>query len=141
MADNKKTTDPVAEIAERALKKTSIVRLEGWNSSDQRYIFIAPYDCKIDRVTLLSDTAVSASDTNFYSLQVRNISSSKSLLDNRQTTRATGGSAIVADTAYVLAPDQNEVMLEGEVLELQIIEGGSAADLASAQVLAAVDYT
>ena len=73
MPDNKSIADPTAEIAERALKKTSIVNLDGLSGPEQRYLFVAPYDCRIDEVSLLSDTAVQANDSNYYSIQVRNL--------------------------------------------------------------------
>ncbi len=141
MADNKRRTDPVAEIAERALQKTSVVYLKGWSGVDQRYLFIAPYDCRIERVRLLSDTGVGANDANYYAFQLRNLGQSSSLLGSRQTTRASGGRAIEADGVYELAPDQNEIFLGGEALELQVTKGGSPTDLSGAEIIAAVEYT
>ena len=91
MADNKTITDPVAEIAERALKKASVVSASGWNGTTNRYIFVAPYDCRIDQVSIVSDTAVTASDTNYYSFQVQNLTASLALLSGVQTTGAAQG--------------------------------------------------
>lgn len=141
MADNKTTTDPLAEIAERALKKTSVVQLTGWNATDQRYLFVAPYDCKIDQVSLVSDTAVAANDTNYYSFQVQNLTAAKALLSSAKTTQATGGTAITGDAPYDLSPSQNQVISDGDVLELQITETGTATDLTSAEIVAVVEYT
>ena len=141
MADNKTTADPVAEIAERALKKTSVVDLDGWDATDQRYLFVAPYDCRIDQVYLVSDTAVAANDTNYYSFQVQNLTQSEALLSSAQTTQATGGTAITADTPYAVTPDQNQVISDGDVLELQVTETGVATDLTGAEIIAVVEYT
>ncbi len=141
MADNKSISDPIAEIAERALKKTSIVHLDGWNGTDQRYLFVAPYDCRIDQVSLLSDTAVQASDTNYYSLQIRNLTQSESLLSSPRRTRTSGGEAITGDEVFELSPDQNRVLDDGDVLELQITEAGSPVDLTDAELVAVVEYT
>lgn len=141
MADNKTTADPVAEIAERALKKTSVVALDGWDATDQRYLFVAPYDCNIDQVCLVSDTAVAANDTNYYSFQVQNLTQSEALLSSAQTTQATGGTAITADTPYAVTPDQNQVISDGDVLELQVTETGVATDLTGAEIIAVVEYT
>ena len=141
MADNKTTTDPVAEIAERALKKTSVATLGGWDGTDQRYMFVAPYDCRIDQVCLVSDTAVAANDTNYYSFQVQNLTQSEALLSSAQTTQATGGTAITADTPYAVTPDQNQVISDGDVLELQVTETGVATDLTGAEIIAVVEYT
>jgi hypothetical protein len=141
MPDNKTVTDPVAEIAERALKKTSVLNLVGWDGSDQRYVFVAPYDCSIDQVQIVSDTAVAASDTNYYALQVQNLTQSEALLASAKTTQSTGGTAITADVAYTLDPDQNTVVDDGDVVELQITETGVATDLTSAEILVVVEYT
>lgn len=141
MADNKTTADPVAEIAERALKKTSVVQLDGWDGTDQRYLFVAPYDCNIDQVYLVSDTAVAANDTNYYAFQVQNLTQSEALLSSAKTTQATGGTAIAADTPYAVAPDQNQVISDGDVIELQVTETGTATDLAGAEIIAVVEYT
>ncbi len=141
MPDNKTVSDPVAEIAERALKKTSVTNLAGWDGTAQRYLFVAPYDCKIDQVSVVSDTAVAASDTNYYSFQVQNLTQAESLLASAKTTKATGGAAITADAAYGLGPDQNTVIDDGDVIELQVTETGVATDLTGAEVLVVVEYT
>ena len=141
MADNKTTADPVAEIAERALKKTSVIALDGWDATDQRYLFVAPHDCNIGQVCLVSDTAVAANDTNYYSFQVQNLTQSEALLSSAQTTQATGGTAITADTPYAVTPDQNQVISDGDVLELQVTETGVATDLTGAEIIAVVEYT
>ncbi|MBN4064352.1 hypothetical protein JYU04_01300 [Dehalococcoides mccartyi] len=141
MPDNKTITDPVAEIAERALKKTSVLNLAGWDGSDQRYLFVAPYDCNIDQVQVISDTAVAASDTNYYSFQVQNLTQAEALLASAKTTESTGGAAISADSVYTLDPDQNTVIDDGDVIELQITETGVATDLTGAEILVIVEYT
>ncbi len=141
MPDNKTTSDPVAEIAEQALKKTSVVTLTGWDATDQRYLFVAPYDCKVDQVSLVSDTAVAASDTNYYAFQVQNLTQSQALLSSAKTTQATGGTAITGDSPYNLSPNQNQVISDGDVLELQITETGVATDLTAAEIVGIVEYT
>lgn len=141
MPDNKTVTDPVAEIAERALKKTSVVYSPGWDGTIQRYVFVAPYDCNIDQVQIVSDTAVAASDTNYYAFQIQNLTQAGALLASAKTTQATGGTAITADAAYTLDPDQNTVIDDGDVIELQITETGVATDLTSAEILVVVEYT
>jgi len=118
-----------------------VVTLDGWDATDQRYLFVAPYDCRIDQVYLVSDTAVAANDTNYYSFQVQNLTQSEALLSSAQTTQATGGTAITADTPYAVAPDQNHVISDGDVLELQVTETGTATDLTGAEIIAVVEYT
>ena len=134
-------TDPVAEIAERALKKTSVVNLVDWDGTAQRYVFVAPYDCKIDQVQIVSDTGIAASDTNYYAFQVQNLTQAEALLASSKSTEATGGFAVTADIPYTLDPDQNTVVSDGDVIELQVTETGVATDLTTAEVLVVVEYT
>ena len=141
MPDNKSITDPVAEIAERALKKTSILLIDGWDNTDQRYLFVAPYDCRIDQVSLLTDTAVQTSETNYYAFQVRNLTQSVSLLSTPVRTRPADAGAIKSDDVFDLSPDQNQVINDGDVLELMVIMTGSPADLSEAEIIAVVEYT
>ena len=141
MPDNIPTSDPVAEVAERALKKTSVITLDGWADTDQRYLFVAPYDCTIDQVWLVSDTTHAAHDTNYYSFQVQNLTAAAALLSSAQTTRITGGTAITADAPYALNPDQNATISDGDVLELQITGAGTPVTLANAEIVGVVEYT
>ncbi len=141
MADNRTVKDPVAEMATRALKKTNVIKVTGWDQAKQRFIFVAPHDCRIDDVQVVSDTGVSASDVNYYSFQVQDLSAGMALLSSPKTTRVTGGTAITADTPYSLAPNQNQVVSDGAVLELQMTETGAAVDLTGAEIIVVVEYT
>ena len=141
MADNKTVKDPVAEMATRALKKTNVIKVTGWDQTKQRFIFVAPYDCRIDDVQVVSDAGVTANDTNYYSFQVQNLTANLALLSSAKTTKVTGGTAITGDTPYSLAPNQNQVVSDGAVLELQVTEAGTATDLTAAEIVVVVEYT
>jgi archaellum component FlaG (FlaF/FlaG flagellin family) len=91
-------------------------------------------------MSIVSDTAVAASDTNYYAFQVQNLTQAEALLSAAQTTMATGGTAITGDTLYAVSPDQNSVISDGDVLELQVTETGTVTDLSSAQLVAVVEY-
>ncbi len=141
MPDNVTVKDPVATVAERALKKTNLTKVTGWNANKNVYAFVAPYDCKVDQVSLVSDVAVGASDTNYYSFQVQNVTRSLALLSAAKTTRVTGGTAIAQNVPYDLAPNQNQVVSDGDVLQVQVTETGAATDLTAAEVVVNVEYT
>lgn len=141
MAGNVTVQDPVAVVAERALKKTSVTKVTGWSTTKQRFVFVAPYDCKVSQVYIVSDTAVAGDDTNYYAFQVQNLTQEESLLSAAKTTQATGGAEIVADTPYALTPDQNTVLADGDVLELQVTATGAPTSPSNAEVIVAVEYT
>ncbi|NQW16761.1 MAG: hypothetical protein HQ478_04670 [Chloroflexi bacterium] len=140
MPDNITTADPVATIAERALSKTAIVQLTGWSTTTNRYLFVAPYDCNIQAVSIVSDTAVAASDTNYYSHQIQNLTQAEALLSAAQTTKITGGAAIAVDAPYAITPDQNSIVSNGDVIELQVTATGTPTDISAAQLVAVVEY-
>ena len=141
MPNNKTTADPVAEIAERALKKTSILTLKGWTGTDQRYLFVAPYDCRIDQVSLLSDTAVQQHDTSYYAFQVRNKTQSEALRSIPLRTRPSDAGPMKGDVIFDLSPDQNQVINDGDVLELEVTKTGAPQNLGEAEIIAVVEYT
>ena len=111
----------------------------GANASFNRYLFTCPaaFPDKvgalvIEDVVLVSDTAVTAHDTNYWSMQLVNLTKTEDLMAAVITTKVTGGTAITADTAYRLTPDQNNSLGSSEVVELQLTKAASATDLTAA---------
>ena len=120
--------------------KVVSVRIGGIpNSGDDRYLFVAPSACTIANVSLVSDTATTGSDgSNNYTFQVANLTQTQDLLSAVVTTNS---NEIAADTVFDITPDQNATIAANDVLELQIVENGTATDLTSAEVFVQVEYT
>jgi hypothetical protein len=125
--------------ASAALKtKTAVAAVGGFNATEQKYLFVAPYACTVSAVGLVSDTTTSSSNagTNF-AFQVQNLTQANSLCSSATNTSQT---EITGDARYVLPVDQNLTLTADDVLELQITKTGAPTDLSSAEVIAVVDY-
>ncbi len=119
----------------------------GSASSFNRYAFTTPKEFPegvtglvIDDVVLVSDTGVTAHDTNYWSFQIANLTDAGNLMAAAVTTKATGGTAITADTGYRLTPDQNNTLGVMEVIEFQATEAATATDLSGAQLMLSVKW-
>lgn len=86
---------------------------------------------KITSVKLLVDTDIAANDSNYWSAQLVNLTQIDNLLSSAKTSKATGGTAFTADSAWTITPDQNEYLRAGDVLELQLTKSGSASSLSN----------
>ena len=106
------------------------VRLGDISSAGDHFILQVPGDLSVEDILLASSAGVTANDSNYWSFQVRNLTQSLDLLSSPQTTQATGGTAITADTPYSITPDQNADVANGDLLELQISSTGSPGALA-----------
>lgn len=105
-----------------------------------RDIFRAKSEVEIKQISLVSDTALAASDSAYYSFDVKNkTTSSQSLFGTVPTTQVTGGNgALVADTNYNLTPSQYLFLNANDVLQLVVTKTGSPAALGN--VIVIVDY-
>jgi len=113
--------------------------IEGFNASQEEYIFVAPYDCTIVKVGLVCDTATTGSDASVtnWSFQVANLTISSNLLSAAKTTGAT---EITGDALYDLGVDQFLDMSEGDVLEFQATKNDSPTSLATAEIMSVVEF-
>lgn len=103
-------------------------------SSDQKRIFVAPAKCYIKKVYLISETADAVGATNYWDMKVVNVTDSEDLSSAVVTTN-TGGDAISADTPYEIPVDQNNQLDALDVLELNLVAGGTPVDLQECSVL------
>jgi len=125
--------------ADTALKtKVCCKDIEGFNASQQEYIFVAPYACTIVSIGIVSDTATTSSDavTN-WSFQVSNLTVSSNLLSSAKATSAT---EITGDALYDLGADQYLALSAGDVLEFQATKNDTPTDLSSAEIMSVVEF-
>lgn len=117
-------------------------KITGFNATLNRPLFIAPANCTIHKVWILSDTATTGSSggTN-WQFQVRNVGTAGAgTTDMLSTAKSTNGAEIGAYDSYDLGANQNLSMADGEGLQLRITKTGAPTDLSAAEIQIAVQY-
>jgi len=121
-----------------ALHNHTHVLIGAVTATDEKRIFVAPLAnetpagmvVKIDKVYLTEETGVAANDTNYWTFQLTTKTpTAVNLVATAPTTKSTGGTAMTANTPWVITPDQNQVLLPGCVIELVATKAASAANL------------
>lgn len=115
-------TDMKASIDARVHEQ--VIPLGAISASADRFIRICTSSTVVVNAYILNGTTIAADGSNYWSFQIRNITGAVNLLSSVVTTAA---SAITADTAFALAPNQNLSPSDGAVLQLQITKTGSAS--------------
>ena len=104
-------------------------------TSENTYALICPAGITVLACKIISDTGVTANDTNYWSFQLRNTTASVDLYAAAKTTKVTGGTAITAGTVYDLAGTlQNSTPAAGDVLQFQITKTASATTMTTVSV-------
>lgn len=120
--------------------KTKVVckDIEGFNASQQEYIFVAPYDCTVVSIGIVCDTATTGSSaaTN-WAFQVANLTVSSNLLSAAKSTSAT---EITGDALYDLGADQYLSLSAGDVLEFQATKTDTPTDLSGAEIMSVIEF-
>jgi len=109
-----------------SLIKTSTSRLVtsiGGGGSVELTIFIAPSYCRIKKVTVTPSVAVTMDDTNYYTLNVKNVTASTTLLASHKSLVSFGSFGGVYKVELI--PDQNFYINNNAVLTLEIIKVAS----------------
>jgi len=124
MIETYKRGDSVAQIAQcvgDAIGRNLVAHtlLGQIDASDQKRIFVAPAKCYVKDVWLITETGAALHGTAYHSFQVKNVTDAEDLMA-AAVSYLTGGTAITADTPYKLTPDQNNLLQEGDVLELDV---------------------
>lgn len=109
------------------------------DASDQKRIFVAPCECIVRDVWLVTESGAAIDATNYHSFQVKNVTKTKDLMA-AAVSYFTGGTAITADTPYKLTPDQNNKLAEGDVIELDVTKAASPTALAECSVIVFVSF-
>jgi len=125
--------------ANTALKtKVCVKDIEGFNADQQEYIFVAPYDCTIVSIGLVSDTATTASSaTTNWAFQVANLTITSNLCSSAKSTSDT---EVTGDTLYDLGADQFLTLSAGDVLELQATKTDTPTSWATAEIISVVEF-
>lgn len=92
----------------------------------QKRIFVAPCECYIKAVYLISETADAKDDSNNFLINIVNVTDAEDLISADVGWNA-AGTALETDTPYALIPDQNNKLDALDVLEIDIVETGTVS--------------
>jgi len=102
------------------------------------FLMAAPCNCVVEEVILISDTATTASvAAQHYEFQVANMTQSENLLS---AVKSTVTANVLADTAFVITPDQNNIVTQDDVIEFQVTVAGTPTDLSGARMTVQCNY-
>jgi hypothetical protein len=127
----------VGTLGSAAHVQHAFIRVGTVSASTNVYISGMTEAITITDVNLLCSTGVATDDTDYWSFMLANLTETEDLLSAAVTTMTTGGAAIVADTPFELAPDQNTALGADEVVELQMTKAASAGNLVDLTVVVA----
>lgn len=113
-------------------KKVAFHNLGAISSSGNYFMMVAPSEVKITKVSLVVDTTVAVDTTNYWQVQLANMTQIDNLLATADNTNY--DTALTADTVYEITPDQNTYLREDDVLELQLTKNASASNLSGLAV-------
>jgi hypothetical protein len=107
-----------------------------------RICFVAVSKCYVKSAYLISAAALAASDTNYLTITLKNLTDTTSLAATAKTTKSTGGAAIAVNTAWAITVDQHNTLDAGDVLELSLTPSTNsvANDLTEVKVVLGISY-
>lgn len=108
-------------------------------STKRKPVFVAPRKCYVRDAWLVSEDDLALHATNYQTFQLENVTQTENLLATAKSTQ-TGGTAVVANTAYSLTPDQNNLLAAGDVLRLVVVGAGSKPPLTDCNVMLAISF-
>lgn len=128
----------LADSVARNLIAQTMIGASG-QSSDQKRIFVAPAKCYIRKIYFITETADEVGATNYWDIKIVNVTDSEDLSSAVVSTN-TGGTAIVADTPLEITVDQNNQLDALDVLELDLVAGGTPIDLQECSVVVVYSF-
>jgi len=123
-----------SHLTDSFLPRTTAVNLGTVNSTSDYFAYYANSTTIVTGVSLISRAGSPVHGTDYWTVQLANLTKAVNLLSAAKTN-FTGGTAIVADTAWTMTPDQNTIMSHGDVLEVQFTKAASAADLTGCTIV------
>lgn len=123
-------------------KHTAILRVTGFDSTITLPAFIAPYNCSIIGIKLISDTATTSSESGKkFAFQIHNKTQNNDLCSTAQATyQSAAVNEIGALAVFDLAVNQNLDLLTNDYLQIEITETGAPTSLASASIFLVIEY-
>jgi hypothetical protein len=111
-----------------AMIHTIVIPVGAQTGSFDRFLAIGRGTMTILDCKFLSGTTIPSSGTDYWTFQIRNVTAAVNLLSTAATTN---GTAATADTAFSITPNQNATLTNGDVLQMQVTETGTATNFDS----------
>ena len=112
-----------------------MVRLSTITATASETVFVADRAVVITGCKLIADTTVATDETDYWTINLVNVTQAKDLLAAGILTKTTGGAALTADTVREITPDQNATIAANDVIQLECTDAsGSAADIVTPKV-------
>lgn len=108
-------------------------------TTKRKPVFVAPRKCYVRDAWLVSEDALALHASDYQTFQLENITQTEELITTAKTTK-TGGTPVVANTAYPLTPDQHNQLAAGDVLRLVVVGKGSKPPLTDCSVMLAISF-
>jgi len=111
------------------------------SATDTKKIFITPnivqdgVEYEFVSFSLVTETGITAHDTNYWSIMISNLTDTLDLLADPVTTKVTGGTAITADTPWIITPDQNKTTGANKVIKITFTKAASVSTMEEVSVL------
>jgi hypothetical protein len=117
-------------------KAASLGNWVGPISTTATFNYTAPADGWINSVSFTTPTAVTQSDTNYWAFALEDMASSNQLLSSgaANTTKATGGNAIAANTPLNLTLGSGYLVRAGDTLQFSVTATGSPTAMIGCKV-------
>ncbi len=117
-------------------KKVARHNLGDISASGNYHVFAAPSEVRITAIKLVVDTTITISTTNYWTVQLANMTRVDDLLATADNMNY--DSTLTNDTVYEITPDQNINLAPDDVLELQLTKVASADNLSG--LLVEIEY-
>lgn len=124
LATGTASTDAVNKAQVDAMIHTITIPVGAQTASFDRFLAIGRGTMTILDCKFLSGTTIASSGTDYWTFQIRNVTAAVNLLSTAATTN---GTAATADTAFSITPNQNATLTNGDVLQMQVTETGTAS--------------
>lgn len=124
LATGTASTDAVNKAQVDAMVHTLVVPVGAQTASFDRFLAIGRGTMTVLDCKFLSGTTIASSGTDYWTFQIRNVTAAVNLLSTAATTN---GTAATADTAFSITPNQNATLTNGDVLQMQVTETGTAS--------------
>jgi len=103
--------------------------------------FVAPQKCFITAIKTVSQAALAANDTNYLTIKATNETQSEDLQATAPTTKATGGTAITAKTAWNVGVDQNQDCAKDDVISVTFTPSTNSVANDITDVVIVIEYS